>query len=102
MKKLLLMAVSATALAVAPALADDSTSTVNQSGTSGTATVDQSGTLSGGSDSLINQAGDTNTSTVTQSSGASAGDGGGQRRRPRPLAPALRRQHSYLGPGESA
>lgn len=66
MKKLLLSAVSASAILMAvPALADNSSSTVNQSNTGNAATVDQTGSLSGGS-SLVDQSGANNIATVTQ------------------------------------
>lgn len=65
MKKLLLTAVSALALAT-PALAANSTSTVTQSGAAQNATVMQSGSQRGGA-STITQSGSTNTASVTQS-----------------------------------
>ncbi len=72
MKKLLLCTASATALLLAaPALADNSTSTVNQSNTGNGAVVDQTGSIDGGS-SLIDQTGANNAAAVTQ-----ADDGSG-------------------------
>ena len=65
MKKVLLTTVAVFALA-APALADNSTSVVNQSNTGNAATVNQTGSLAGG-DSTINQSGANNSATVTQS-----------------------------------
>ena len=70
MKRLLLASVSAAALFAAPAMAQDNTSTVNQTGNGATATVSQTGAEN---NSVVEQSGGA-TATVTQS-GTEAGYG---------------------------
>ncbi len=66
MKRIFLTGASALALLAAPALASNSQSSVTQSNSRNKATVDQTGTTTGGR-STITQSDDDNEATVTQS-----------------------------------